>query len=559
MKKYIISALTVLSLQSCQGFLDTENLIQKDNSNFPKTEEDIEIALTAVYADLGDYQGGGTRITRWRENNFALAEFMSDDRLGGGRTSATDGRALMNFQQVDNNMHLEAWKCSYSGIYKANFVLENIKNINFENEKAHNKIMGEALFLRAIFYFDLARIFSGNIPLVKSSKVDPTTPQSNASEVYGYILNDLKEAISLLPATPHASMDKSQHGEATKWAAQAFLGRVYLFYSGYYNTENVSLTDGTTMGKAEVLTQIEDCISNSGHALVSDYRNLWPYAISNIDYRYSKDNDLVFAGEENEEVVFALKYSAAGVKRYSNMVALSQGLSNHTTLPFGKGWMYCTVNPTTWDEWPDEDVRKRATIWDTTDMETENVSGFKLNNGATLQETNYYAKKYLPVTMKNASGQIKNFSVILYGAPDIYQGNICQDLVLMRFSDVLLMAAELGSSNAQSYFDEVRSRAKMPALPVNLENIKAERRFEFACEGIRYYDLLRWGDVESEINSNMKDIPVITFGKPTTLTVRFRPETGGFLAIPSSEILLSNGTLKQNPGWEDAVGMYTGE
>ncbi len=559
MKKYIIGAVAALTLQSCQGFLDTENLVQKDNSNFPKSEKDIETALSAVYADLGDFDGGKTRPDRWRENSFALSEFMSDDRLGGGRTSATDGRALMSFQQTHGDMHNDAWKYSYSGIYKANFVLENLENIKFENEENCDKIKGEALFLRAMFYFDLARLFGGNIPLVKSSKVDPTTPQSTADEVYGYILNDLKEAIELLPATPHASMNKNEHGEATKWAAQGFLGRVYLFYSGYYNTESLTLADGSTMGKADVLAQIEDCIAQSGHGLVSDYRNLWPYAISNIDYKYSKDNNLVFAGEENEEVVFALKYSAAGVRRYSNLVALSQGLSNQTLLPFGKGWMYCTVNPTTWDEWPDEDVRKRATIWNTTDMETENVSNFKLNNGATLQETNYYAKKYLPVTMNNEAGQPKNFAVITYGAPDFFDSNICQDLVLMRYSDILLMAAELGSGNAQAYFDEVRNRANLPSLPVNLENIKSERRFEFACEGIRYFDLLRWGDAESEINSNMKDIPVITFGENTTLTVKFRPETGGFLAIPNSEILLSNGNLKQNPGWEDAVGIYTGE
>ena len=558
MKKYIIGAIAALTLQSCQGFLDTENLVQKDNSNFPKTEKDIQTALTAVYADFGDYEGGGTRQHRWRENAFALAEFMSDDRLGGGRTSATDGRALMNFQHTSGDMHLHAWMCSYSGIYKSNFVLENLKKVKFENEETRNKIKGETLFLRAMFYFDLARLFSGNIPLVKSSKVDPTTPQSTADEVYGYIINDLKNAIELLPATSHASLNKNDHGRATKWAAQAFLGRVYLFYSGYYKTESVNLADGSSMSKADVLAELEDCIANSGHGLVDDYRNLWPYSVSNIDYTYAKDNNLVFAGEENQEVVFALKYSAAGIKRYSNMVALSQGLSNQITLPFGKGWMYCTVNPTTWDEWPDQDVRKRATIWYTKDMETEKIN-FKLNNGSTLQETNYYSKKYLPVTMKNEKGQPKNFSVILYGAPDMFHSNICQDLVLMRYSDVLLMAAELGSGNAQSYFDEVRSRANMPSLPVNLENIKAERRFEFACEGIRYFDLLRWGDAESEINSNMKDMPVITFGKNTTLTVKFRPETGGFLAIPNSEILLSNGAIKQNPGWEDAVGMYTGE
>ena len=73
------------------------------------------------------------------------------------------------------------------------------------------------------------------------------------------------------------------------------------------------------------------------------------------------------------------------------------------------------------------------------------------------------------------------------------------------------------------------------------------------------WDLLRWHDAERVINENMKDIPVITLGKETSVTVKFRTETGGFLAIPNSEILLSNGVLKQNPGWDTNDAFYVGE
>lgn len=111
------------------------------------------------------------------------------------------------------------------------------------------------------------------------------------------------------------------------------------------------------------------------------------------------------------------------------------------------------------------------------------------------------------------------------------------------------MAAELGAAGAQGYFDKVRGRVGLPSLPVTLDNIKQERRWEFACEGLRYWDLMRWKEVETIIGRNMKNIPITRQGVKTTLTVKFRPETKGFLPIPQSEIQLSDGVLKQNPGW----------
>jgi len=95
----------------------------------------------------------------------------------------------------------------------------------------------------------------------------------------------------------------------------------------------------------------------------------------------------------------------------------------------------------------------------------------------------------------------------------------------------------------------------LPSVPVTIENIKRERRFELAFEGLRYFDLLRWKDAEKEINK-MVNIPIRTLGVTGTLSISFRPETGGFLPIPGSEISLSNGTLTQNPGWTGTAVYY---
>lgn len=82
-----------------------------------------------------------------------LSEMMSDDRLGGGRVSAIDGRAIMNFQQTDTDMHLDAWKRSYEGIYKTNFLFENIDKVTYSTEENRKKYWVKPIFY--VLYFIL--------------------------------------------------------------------------------------------------------------------------------------------------------------------------------------------------------------------------------------------------------------------------------------------------------------------------------------------------------------------------------------------------------------------
>jgi len=117
------------------------------------------------------------------------------------------------------------------------------------------------------------------------------------------------------------------------------------------------------------------------------------------------------------------------------------------------------------------------------------------------------------------------------------------------------MGAELGSSKAQEYLDRVRTRVNLPSVPATLDNIKRERHFELAFEGLRYHDLLRWHD-ENLITQNQTEVPVLNNNVPQTLSIIFRPETKGFLQIPQRQISLSNGVLTQTPGWEGSGNVY---
>ena len=128
-----------------------------------------------------------------------------------------------------------------------------------------------------------------------------------------------------------------------------------------------------------------------------------------------------------------------------------------------------------------------------------------------------------------------------------------QDYVSIRFSDVLLMAAELGSGNAQAYFDLVRNRAyggTAPARTVSQANIMTERRLEFAGEGIRYWDLLRQG-ISTAASTIAESVTLKNGGANATKTILAAKitDTKGLSQIPNSQITLSNNVLKQNTGW----------
>ena len=443
--------------------------------------------------------------------------------------------------------------------FRANFVIESIDKITWKNKTDRDKTLGRAYYIRAYYYFELCRLFE-RVPLRTNTGTE-NLPQATPDELYGQMASDFKKAIELIPNNSFQITPKTEIGLATKWAAEGMMGRMFLFYSGFYKKDEIKLPEGGSVTKANVIAWLEDCINNSGHGLISDYRNLWPYAYCKY-YGYTKNNNLNWIGEtgNNIEVVYQRKYSALGnggiPQSYDNNIFMQFSHGKQTQVPFGYGHALGTVNPKLWTDWPDNDIRKKGSVYYAYDPEEiASVSGYKYT-AAAYQETGFWSKKITAinvykngqVTPTTASNMV-NMSVELYGRAASYQQDNANDLMIMRFSDILLMAAELGAPKGQTYFDQVRTRVGLPSLPLTLENIKLERRWEFATEGIRYWDLMRWGDVEAVINQNMKDIPIIQVGTKKNLTIRFRPETRGFLFIPQSEINLSNGVLTQNAGW----------
>ncbi len=228
----------------------------------------------------------------------------------------------------------------------------------------------------------------------------------------------------------------------------------------------------------------------------------------------------------------------------------------------GEGWGMGTVNSKLWEEWPDNDLRKRGSIQNVEDpAEGVDNYGYRTDfHDKQMDETGLWQKKYRPVNVKKG-GDWHNYSVDLYGATKNMQLDNMQDIMLIRFADVLLMHSEL--TQTVTGINLVRARARLePLASYSLDALKKERRYELAFEGMRYYDILRWAGKDNmaqvkAILDAQNGVPVINNGVAgTKASNAFNPETGGFLQIPNKEILLSEGVLKQNPGWGANAPVY---
>lgn len=523
---YILSSFLLVA-GACNKFLDTEDPTIATEQNFYRTPEDAFKALVGCYDGLQ---------TVWKDG-MALpiaAEVMSDNTFGG--TGASDGFGYQMVDEFDKsrapseqNVYNTNWISYYEALYRCNVLLGKIDQVAWKDDGTlRNHYESEAKFLRAYLYFDMMRLW-GHIPLLTAPSRE-NLPQANPDDVYKLIAEDLVFAAEHLPDTSYTRQTPATYGRVTKWAAEALLARVYLFYTGYYGKSDLA----GVVTQAQALANLEDLITNGGFGLLDNFANLWP-AASTTNY----------AGEDNKETIFAIKYTYTSDydgNTDGNHWMVMFGLREQSTFPYGNGWGGCTVTSRLWNAYSATDTRRVASIISIND---EGID-FKMKNNQ-REYTGYYSKKYTPTCDEAGNSEAVN-----HGGVNFMVGQY-QDYVSIRYADVLLMAAELGSANAQQYFDDVRRRAfgaSFSALPVNRENIMKERQLEFALEGIRYWDLLRQG-VEVAASAIAETTTVQNGGASTTKTITAAKisETKGLQQIPYTQITLSNGVLKQNTGW----------
>lgn len=583
MKKYILPLIASLMLSSCEDFLDTNNPTKASSGNFPQTKEQAEMILAGVYNGLN-------RISAIPYSSFhCISLLASDDMFGGGGNGDKDAQAMDMFLVDAENRFQPFWQASYIGIARANNAIATLPNCDgYANEDEKNQMLGEAYFMRGYYYYGLASQFE-KVPVFTSTEAG-NIPQSDPKDTWKQILLDFKTAIDLMPAE---RVGYAVEGHVNKWTAEGMIARAFLFYTGFYENRQgkqditIELPDGSTLTTNDVQGYLDDCVANSGYKLVEKYQDLWSYTnrFTVNDYNYTKDGGFNWVENDanvNPESMFAIKYNEyanynAELKGYANMYVLYFGIRDdhdQATFPFMRGWGYGPVSPALVREWkvaePDDPRRDASICYVPSELpDYDRAAGWE----DWVQETDYINKKLTPIGGKTNDGTIKLFSHLMYdndawtvNDKDI---NCTQDLVLLRYADVLLMRSEL-YEDADKGMNEVRQRVGLPAVSYSLEALQNERRWEFAFEGLRYNDIRRWGQGGGQSNGYTEEVlskqqnEAIYFGGQPDLNIahnggyveRYKA-TRGFFKIPESEILKSDGVLIQNEGW-GSEGLYMG-
>ena len=584
MKKIFLILSAAFLMVGCEDFLNTRILTEKTSENFPLTESEADEVLTGIYAHLL-FESPET------SSMFYFAQLAGDECLGGNLSYS--GNCATNFLMYKDNLNglSGLWERCYTLINRANQALATMDKVTEWTKESRDRHFGEAYFLRAVAYYELVQMF-GPVPL-RTTTENTNIPRASVEEVYGLIAADLREAINLMPDAIYAN-GSAMAGHATKYAAEAMMARVWLFYTGRYAQETLP---GVT--KAEVIAWIDDCVTNSGHDLVSDQRNLWAYSNSytndndqDLRYNYVVNNDLNWEGNSAIETLFANKHNLKSNWTYtwwSNTHAqfCSPSADNYDkaqSYPFGTGWGAGPVSPAfveDWQQWAsrqeylegyDTDPRLVGSVWSYTAYDPNDPSKVLLDRKLDANEpdytvsyryfeqTGYFQKKYININSYNAEkGGVYAFGLQAYpGISTQTSQQLIQiaDLIHIRFADVLLMQSELKQD--PTGLNRVRERSGLAPVAYSLEAIKNERRYELAFESIRYWDLLRWSgpslDEAGDALNKQNGFQLINAAEVVDM-VKFDykkrlKETQGYWPIPQTEIDLSDGVLEQNPGWE---------
>lgn len=535
----------IISAGCSRSFLELSPPSQIEETNFFKTELQAGQALAAIYHVLqwGNINHGHTPLMGW-------AEIASDDAYAGGGSSsdAVGAKGLDNFKATDgapfnpnDGTYESVWNIYYQGVARANTFLANIGRVN-ASEDFKNEASAEAKFLRAYFYFGLVRWFE-NVPLITEPLLDPNKynqPQAAPQAVFNQIAKDLTDAMLYLPKI---SM-KANNAHATYYAAEALLARVYLYCNGAYGT---NLTAGNiTIDAASTRANLDEIINSGVFNLIPVYSDIWrkanemgPESVWEIDC-----SNLAFLSGSTSN-----QYQAQG--NYNVLYFGPRGVNGN---PYTAGFSNAIPTESLYEEFettPVVDPRRAATIL----ILNSKADAPGLIKG--WQHTGYFNNKY------NTTSEYLTTS----GLSSINWGQNIHDI---RFSDVLLMASELyagvDQAKADRYLNRVRTRAGLPDRIATVANIRHERRVELAGEGIRYWDLLRYGlsyakqmiDASSLTGpyyngTNVVGGPVVfTAGAntpPNAYIMNWDSTKRGHIPIPPSQVILSNGTLKQNPGY----------
>ena len=508
----VLALLCVPFAVSCSGWLGEDSPMLNKVEDYFTGADAAEQVVTAAYVPL-----------MWEYSNTYYSEFfigdvVSDDALKGGQniSDMADAYDLENFKAIANNgLLLEYYRAQYQGIARANLAIEQISAMEPGIDERFTvefkaRLLAEARFLRAFYYFRLVRMFGG-VPKIETpiySSEDWIQPRATADEIY-----------TLITAYLYWGNSKENSGQDA---------------SSCY-------TEAQTWGRTFMQEQASE------YSLCTDYAD-----------------NFTLAGENGPESVFEIQYMKEETTDYGEGNGFQRGtfatilMRSRSSAFVNVGWGFNRPTQNLYDEYEDGDPRRDATILTPADDEIGNA-----------EQENYLGCRYVSIKRTMFDQSTRTYPEAIDNDMRSPMNN-----VVIRLADVYLMYAEASlecgdPGTAKTYLEYVRARARgtediLPAFPdysipdytagyaehqlqdtdTDLEMaIRHERRVELAMESHRWFDLCRWGiagDVmaaykaqeSDEVRAHMSD---------------FRTGKHELFPIPDEEVRL--GGLEQNPGY----------
>ena len=487
MKKYIyitfISVLSFLILGSCsKDWLDVKPEGQITPEGYYSTEQRAEEIVNAIYNNM----------LQWDQHSFSwmgITSITSDDADKGSSDGDTgaDKDKLDNYTYSSTDISVnEIWVANYRGITRANTALEVLPEVAID-EDVKQRMIGEARFLRAYFYFNLVRTYGG-VPLI-DKVIDPTDQEelskvnvrATTDEIFALIIEDLTFAKDNLYSKDE--LESRDLGRATSGAAKGLLAKVYLYLGEWQN----------------VLALTNEVIGDGEYELVEDYATIWRES-----------------GENNPESMFEAQAVGGPINLGIQGYMVTQAVRGQF------GWGFNSPSEALHNAYEAGDPRRDATIiypgetlWDETVI---------IDNPPNPR---YNEKAYVSRTHETFNGTD-------------WESN--KNLRILRYAEVLLLNAEAAnelsnSSQALISLNKVRGRVNLPVVTTTVQDklrqaIWHERRIELAMEHDRFFDVVRQGR-----------------GGEVFGPLGFVVGKHEVFPIPQTQIDISGGTLTQNPGY----------
>lgn len=502
-------ALLLVSINGCKNYLDVNPQGQITQAQIATDPVAAQNLVTGIYNVF--YIGGfDPDIDSFQ---FVIMTDIASDDGDKGSTPADYGDAL----QIDNlttsatnGVINNVWNGYYQGIARTNQALGQLQTATFD-ATTKNKLLAEAKFLRAYFYFNLVRLFGGvpkldHIPTVSEANSVQFQTRAPAADIYAFIISDLDFAVANLP-----DKGATDVGRATQSAAQSLEAKVYLYMKNYQKAYDLS----------------QAVITGGKYSLVKDYSLIWRQNSVNGD-----------GGNNNAESIFEIqaginKDCSAGINLYTvSQGPRAGGKYGWSDLGFG----FNNPSASLINEYEAGDLRKKGTIifinptTGTNSTGTVLFDGFRIPSQDSVQNSTYSYKAYHSRTLEANCG----------GNTD----RLPKQVRILRYADVLLINAEaalqLGNTGvATTDLHLVRARAGLTDVLPTLPAIWHERRVELAMEHDRFFDLVR----QEAVQPGRAAAAFAADGGKTWSSTR------ALFPIPQAQIDLSGGKLTQNPGY----------